>query len=144
MANWILRGVLVLWAAFFALVAFQELVSPTPYFDMFRITGGPDAINAVRADLSAFFLVAAGGALLGALVPAWRAALLVPAALFGSAFVGRAIGLALHDTLTAGITQAMIAEAVSTVLMVGAYWHFSRPAAPALAEAAPPPPAESV
>lgn len=137
MINWILRGVLLLWAAFFALVGAQELVSPAPYFDMFGVTGSADAINAVRADLSAFFLVAAGGAALGALVPGWQRALLVPAALFGMAFVGRAIGLGIGDTLSAGITQAMIAEAVSTTLMLGACWQLSRPTAvPAAAPSA--------
>jgi hypothetical protein len=33
------------------------------------------------------------------------------------------------DTLTAAITQAMIAEAISVALTLGAYWHLSRPAA---------------
>jgi hypothetical protein len=143
MINGILRGIVVLWAAFFALLGFQELVSPTPYFAMFDmagIDGSANAINAVRADLSAFFLIAAGGALVGALVPGWQRALLVPAALFGTACVGRAIGLGIGDRLTVGITQAMIAEAVSTALMLGALWQFSRPTAAAVNDGAKPTP----
>lgn len=126
MINWLLRGVLLLWAAFFGLVGAGELISPTPYFDMFGVTGSATAINAVRADLSAFFLVAAGGAIIGALRPGASRALLVPAALFGTAFLGRAVGLAVGDTINTAITQAMIAEALSVALMLGALWQLSR------------------
>lgn len=141
MTNWILRGILILWAAFFGLTGFQGLVSDAPYAELFGVTGGDTGINTLRADLSAFFLVAAAGALIGALRPGASRALLVPAALFGTAFVGRATGLVLGDPLTAQISQAMIAEAISTVLMLGAMWQLSRPATttidPALTGAGP-------
>jgi hypothetical protein len=127
MINWAVRGGLILWAAFFALTGVQGLVSPEPYLGLFGITGTPTAINTVRADLSAFFLVAAGGALIGALVPGWSRALLVPAALFGTAFAGRALGLMLGDELTAEISQAMIAEAISCALLLGAMRQLQRP-----------------
>lgn len=128
MVNWVLRGVVVLWAAFFGLTGLGGLVSPAPYYDLFGITGDATAINTVRADLSAFFLVAAGAALYGALRPGAARLLLVPAALFGAALIGRAIGLALGDALTAQITQAMIAEALSVLLLVGAMRQLSLPA----------------
>lgn len=119
MTNWILRGILILWAAFFGLTGIQGLLSSAPYFDLFGVTGGETGINTLRADLSAFFLVSAAGALIGALRPGASRALLMPAALFGTALVGRAIGLALGDPMTAEITQAMIAEAISVALMLG-------------------------
>jgi|GEM_PF-971187 len=125
--KWIIRGILILWAAFFGLTGLQGLLAQAPYFELFGITGDATAINTIRADLSAFFLVAAGGALFGALRPGASRALLVPAALFGTALLGRALGvLVLGDTLTAAITQAMLAEAISVALMLGAMWQFSR------------------
>lgn len=133
MVNWLVRGILLLWAVFFGLVGARELVSATPYFDMFGVTGSATAINSVRADLSAFFLVAAGGAAIGALIPSASRALLVPAALFGCALLGRAIGLGVGDALNAAITQAMIAEALSVALMLGAMWQLSRPTPEAVA-----------
>jgi hypothetical protein len=118
---WAVRAILVLWAAFFALTGFQGLVSSTPYFELFGVTGDATAVNTLRADLSAFFLVSAGGALIGALVPGASRALLVPAALFGTALLGRLLGVTLlGDQITAAITQAIIAEALSVALMLGA------------------------
>lgn len=128
MVTWIVRGGLVLWALFFGLIGAQGVFSSAPYFELFGITGSATAINTVRADLSAFFLVAAGGALVGALRPgAWRA-LLVPAALFGTALAGRLIGLAQGDTLTTAITQALISEALSVLLLLGTMRHLARAA----------------
>lgn len=128
---WIVRGIVILWAAFFALTGVQGLLSPAPYFDLFGVTGDGAAINTLRADLSAFFLVAAGGALVGALRPGASRALLVPAALFGTALIGRLLGVILFgDPLTAGITQAMIAEALSIALMLGAMRVLATPVVP--------------
>lgn len=129
MINWVLRGALLLWAIFFALIGVQELFSSAPYFGLFGITGDATAINTVRADLSAFFLVSAVGALIGALRPAASKALLVPAALFGTALAGRIIGLVLGDGLTPGITQAIISEALSVALLLGAMRILSKPSA---------------
>jgi hypothetical protein len=134
---WIVRGIIVLWAAFFALTGIQGLLSDAPYFDLFGVTGDGPALNTLRADLTAFFLVAAGGALVGALRPGASRALLVPAALFGTALVGRLLGVAvLGDPLTAAITQAMIAEALSVALMLGAMRLLSPQAVVASPEAA--------
>lgn len=124
MLNMLLRGLIVLWGALFALVGLQGLFGSAPYFEMFGITGNATAINTVRADLSAFFLVAAGGALLGGVRPDLARVLLVPAALFGTALIGRAIGLALGDPANDDIVRAMVVEGVSVALMLLAMRQF--------------------
>jgi hypothetical protein len=130
MVNWVVRGVVLLWAALFLLTGVQGLSAAAPYFDLAGPVLDPTGRNTIRADLSSFFLVAAVFAVIGAIRPGASRALLVPAALFGTALLGRLLGLVLFgDTITAAITQAMIAEAISVALMLGAYWHLSRPAA---------------
>jgi hypothetical protein len=110
---------------------------------MFGVFGNATGTNTLRADLSAFFLVSAAGSLYGALVPGGARALWVPAALFGTAFVGRMFGLTMGgDVLTAEISQALLAEAISTALMLACWWQLSRPAeAPVAVAAAPVEPA---
>ena len=128
MIKWVVRGVVLLWAALFLLTGVQGLSAAAPYFDLAGPIFDPTGKNSIRADLSSFFLVAAAFAVIGAVRPGASRALLVPAALFGTALVGRLLGLTVFgDTITAAITQAMIAEAISVVLMLGAYWHLSRP-----------------
>jgi hypothetical protein len=145
MLNWVLRGVLILWAAFFALMGARGFLNPDYWVGLFGVFGNATGTNTLRADLSAFFLVSAGGALYGALIPGAARALWVPAALFGTAFVGRMFGLTMGgDTLTAEISQALLIEAISTTLMLICWWHVSRPAplavapAPPIVEPAPP------
>ena len=129
MINWVVRGIVLLWAAFFFLTGVQGLSAAAPYFDLAGPLPDPTGRNTVRADLSAFFLVAAVFAVIGAVRPGASRALLVPAALFGTAMVGRLLGvIAFGDAITAAITQAMIAEAISAALMLGAMWQLSRPA----------------
>lgn len=135
MLNWVLRGAVLLWALFFAIVGLRGMFDPASYTETFGIIVEGAAANTVRADLSAFFLVAAGGAAAGALVPGRSRALLVPAALYGTALIGRLIGVGSGDFVNAGIVQAMIIEALSTGLMVGGWWVLSRPSAEAAAEA---------
>src|SRR3546814_8153847 len=77
--------------------------------------------------MSAFFLVSAVAAAIGALLPRWRGALLVPAALYGTALVGRLIGAASGDMVGPAIIQAMIVEALSLALMAGSWWVLSQP-----------------
>ncbi len=127
MINWVLRGAVLLWAAFFAIVGARGLLDPASYSETFQFTISGVAINTLRADLSSFFLVASGAAAIGALVPAWVRALLVPAALFGTALGGRLIGIAMDDPSNWGIIQAMIIEALSLALMVASWWVLSRP-----------------
>lgn len=129
MINWVLRGAVLLWALFFAIVGLRGMFDPASYTATFGILIDGAAANTVRADLSAFFLVAAGSAAVGALVPGWSRALLVPAALYGTALAGRLIGVGSGDFVNAGIVQAMIIEALSTGLMAGSWWVLSRTSA---------------
>lgn len=128
MINWVLRGAVLLWAVFFVIVGMRGLFDPLSYTETFGILVEGTATNTIRADLSAFFLVAAGAAALGALVPGWLRALLVPAALYGTALAGRLFGAASGDPVNSGIIQAMIIEALSVALMIGSWWVLSRPA----------------
>ena len=134
MINWVLRGAVLLWALFFAIVGLRGIFDPASFTELFGIIAEGPAANTVRADLSAFFLVAAGGAAVGALLPGWSRALLVPAALYGTALIGRLIGAGSGDVVNAGIIQAMIIEALSTGLMVASWWVLSR-RAPAVSDA---------
>ncbi|ALC13025.1 hypothetical protein [Sphingopyxis sp. 113P3] len=127
MINWVLRGAVLLWALFFAIVGLRGIIDPASFTDLFGIIAEGPAANTVRADLSAFFLVAAGGAAVGALLPGWTRALLVPAALYGTALVGRLIGAASGDAIDPAIIQAMIIEALSAGLMIASWWILSRP-----------------
>ena len=129
MINWVWRGAVLLWAAFFTILGVQGVLDPATFTETFGIGVDGAAANTVRADLSAFFLVAAGGAAIGALVPGWTRALLVPAALYGTALTGRLIGAAMGDLVNGAIVQAMIIEALTVALMVASWWVLSRPAA---------------
>lgn len=137
MVNWVLRGAVLLWALFFFIVGARGLFDPASYTETFGILVEGVATNTIRADLSAFFLVAAGAAAIGALVPGWLRALLVPAALYGTALTGRLFGVANGDLVNSGIVQAMIIEALTVLLMIGSWWVLSRPAVAADAAAAP-------
>lgn len=137
MINWIWRGAVLLWAAFFAILGVQGVLDPATFTETFGIGIDGAAANTVRADLSAFFLVAAGGAAIGALVPGWTRALLLPAALYGTALIARLIGSAMGDLINGAIVQAMIIEALTVVLMIASWWVLSRPAPTVDAVAAP-------
>ncbi|MBL9069073.1 MAG: hypothetical protein JNM03_03700 [Sphingopyxis sp.] len=128
MVNWVLRGAVLLWALFFLIVGARGLLDPASYTETFGIIVDGPATNTIRADLSSFFLVASGAAAIGALVPGWLRALLVPAALYGTALAGRLFGVASGDPVNSGIVQAMIIEALSVALMAGSWWVLSRPA----------------
>lgn len=129
MVNWVLRGAVLLWAVFFFMIGARGVIDPASYSETFGFTISGVAINTLRADLSSFFLVSAGAAALGALLSGWSRALLVPAALFGTALSGRLIGVAMGDPSNFGIVQGMIVEALSVLLLVGSWWVLSRPAA---------------
>ena len=87
---------------------------------------GAFGASTIRGDLSAFFIVAGVFALLGALPfrdgrrrrHDW---LLVPASLFAVALAGRGIGLLGGGASDPGITGAMVAEAVSVVLLLATW-----------------------
>ena len=128
MINWVLRGAVLLWAALFAIIGVQGVLDPASYTETFGIGIEGVAANTVRADLSSFFLVASVSAAIGALVPGWNRALLVPAALFGTALLGRLLGASMGDLVNGAIVRAMIIETLSVMLMVGSWWILSRPA----------------
>lgn len=130
MVHWVMRGAVLLWAAFFAILGVQGVLDPATFTETFGIAIDGAAANTVRADMSAFFLVAAGAAAVGALASGWTRALLVPAALYGTALLGRLIGAASGDLVNAAIVQAMIIEALTVLLMVSSWWLLSRPVTP--------------
>lgn len=132
MTGLVLRGAISLWAALFLFIGARGILDPGVYAESFSIRIDAAAANTLRADFSAFFLVAAGGALLGALVPKWNRALLVPAALFGTALVGRIMGAAMGDFVNEAIVQAMIIEALSVVLLAGGWWILTKAPKPAV------------
>ena len=126
MINWVMRGAVLLWAALFAIIGLRGVFDPASYTESFGIIVEGVATNTIRADLSAFFLVSAGAAAIGALVPGWSRALLVPAALYGTALLGRLLGAAMGDVVNFAVVQAMIVEALSVGLMIGGWWVVSR------------------
>lgn len=80
---------------------------------------GTAGLSTMRADFTAFFLVAAGCMMWGA----WRRngdLLLVPAALFGTAITGRAINLAIHGAYP-GFILPMAVEAFHVILLIVAW-----------------------
>lgn len=126
MINWVMRGAVLLWAALFAIIGLRGVFDPASYTESFGIIVEGVATNTIRADLSAFFLVSAGAAAIGALVPGWTRALLVPAALYGTALLGRLLGVMMGDIVHFSVIQAMIVEALSVGLMIGSWWILSR------------------
>ena len=126
MINWVMRGAVLLWAALFAIIGLRGVFDPASYTESFSILVEGVATNTIRADLSAFFLVSAGAAAIGALLPGWSRALLVPAALYGTALLGRLLGAMMGDAVNFSIIQAMIVEALSVGLMIGSWWILSR------------------
>lgn len=121
MTGLVLRGAIILWAALFLFLGLRGIMDPGVYAEQFNMRIEAGAANTLRADFSAFFIVASISALIGALIPRWSNALLVPAALFGTALIGRIIGVSMGDAFNDGILQAMIIEALSVVLLAGGW-----------------------
>jgi hypothetical protein len=117
--DWIVRGILALWGIFFGWIGISGLIDPQTYVDTFGISGDAAAMNTIRADFSAFFLMSGGAACWTALRPEHSKLLLVPIAAFGLALAGRLLGLMLGDPFAASVRQSVIVEAVSVVLLVG-------------------------
>lgn len=117
--HWIIRGILLLWAAFFGYLGLTGLANPAVFTETFGVTGDASALNTVRADFAAFFIVSGACAAWGALRPEHARILLVPAMLFGAALIGRAVGVSLGDPLSDGVKQSMIVEALSVALLLG-------------------------
>lgn len=116
--NVILRIAVGLWGLGFGLLAVRGILDPQVFLAQFGFQGPGASINTIRADFGAFFLVSAVGALWGAWQPAKAKLLYVPTALFGTALLGRLLGLALGDPASDANNQAMIVEGISVALML--------------------------
>lgn len=116
----ILTALLFLFGLFNLLLGIGFLVDPTGLGATFKlIPDGPGGLAVLRADLTAFFLVAGGSQLWGG----WRRngdLLLVPALLFGIAFTGRAVS-AMLDGTAEGFAMPMAIEALQVVLAIAAW-----------------------
>jgi Domain of unknown function (DUF4345) len=116
--NMILRIMVGLWGLGFGLLAVRGILDPNVFLTQFGFQAPGASINSIRSDFGAFFLVSAVGALWGAWQPSKAQLLYVPAALFGTALVGRVIGLAMGDPASDANNQAMIIEGISVALML--------------------------
>ena len=114
----ILRIIVGLWGLGFGLLAVRGILDPNVFLAQFGFQGPGASINTIRADFGAFFLVSAVGALWGAWQPTKAKLLYVPAALFGTALVGRFIGLIMGDPASDANNQAMLIEGISAALML--------------------------
>ena len=113
-----LRALVALWGLFFGMMAVRGIVDPQFFTENFGVVGEGMARNALRADFGTFFLVSGVAALWAAIQPNRAQLLLVPATLFGTAFILRLFGVAMGDTAN---VPAMVIEAVSVLLLFTAY-----------------------
>jgi|CXWL01.1.fsa_nt_gi hypothetical protein len=118
--HWIIRGVVALWAVYFGWTGLTGLSDPTSYHELLGVSGDVVGMNTIRADLSAFFILSAVMAGWAALRPELHRLLYIPAALFGLALAGRAVGVMMGDPFDGLIRFSMVAEAVSVLLLLGA------------------------
>ena len=116
--NMILRILVGLWGLGFGLLAVRGILDPNVFLAQLGFQAPGASINTIRADFGAFFLVSAVGALWGAWQPSKAKLLYVPAALFGTALVGRMIGLIMGDPASDANNQAMLIEGISLALML--------------------------
>lgn len=124
--DWIVRGVIALWGIFFGWMGVSGLIEPQTYVDTFGISGDAMAMNTIRADFSAFFLMSGGAACWAALRPEHAKLLFVPIAAFGLALGGRILGLMLGDPFGGSVRQSIVVEGVSVLLLLGAYAWMAR------------------
>lgn len=116
--NLLLRILVGLWGLGFGLLAVGGIIDPKVFLAQFGIEAPGAAINSVRGDFGAFFLVSAVCALWAAASPGKARLLYIPAALYGTALAGRLIGLGLGDPASPANHQAMVIEGVSVLLML--------------------------
>lgn len=118
--RFILTAVIFLAGLFDLFMGLNFLFNPSATGASFGlVSNGPGGLSAIRADFTAFFLVSAGCMMWGA----WRRngdLLLVPAALFGVAFIGRALSAAVDGTIP-GFWAPMAIEAFHVALMIAAW-----------------------
>ena len=126
MMDWIVRGLLALWGIFFGWMGVSGLIDPQTLVDTFGVSGDAMAMNTIRADFSAFFLMAGGAACWAALRPEHAKVLLVPISAFGLALGGRILGIMLGDPFAGSVRQSVVVEAVSVLLLIGALLFLTR------------------
>ena len=118
--HWIIRGAVALWAVYFGWAGLTGLADPASYHELLGVSGDAVGMNTIRADLSSFFIVSAVTAGWAALRPELHRLLYIPAALFGLALIGRAIGVMQGDACDGIVRFSMTAEAISVLLLIGA------------------------
>lgn len=90
--RFVLTAALMIGGIVFVLIGFGFLLQPASSASGFGLGGDTHGLSTLRADMTAFFVVGGGAMAWGA----WKRngeLLLVPAALFGIAFTGRAVSL---------------------------------------------------
>ena len=111
----VLRALLFVGGLLFCLMGVGFLLNPATMGGDFGLSAaGAHGLASIRADMTAFFLVAGGCMIWGG----WARKgdpLLVSAALFGIAFIGRVVGL-IQDGTFDGYLQPMIVEATAVVI----------------------------
>ena len=116
----ILTALIFLVGLFDLFLGLGFLISPESSGINFGLTpNGPMGLAVLRADFTAFFCVSAACMMWGA----WRRngdLLLVPAALFGTAFIGRAVSAAADGTVP-GFWVPMAVEAFHVILLFAAW-----------------------
>lgn len=113
----IMRIVILVAGLFMALNGFGFLFDPAVSGERFGLSAiDSSGLAAMRADMSAFFLVAGGAIVWGA----WRQhgdIMLIPAALFAIALTGRIISVVADGTVD-GFWLPMLVEAGLTILLL--------------------------
>ena len=117
----LLSALLFVMGLFYLFVGAGFLVNPAATGVGFGLTAdGPQGLSTIRADLTAFFYVGGGAMIWGA----WKRRgdpLLVAAALFGIAFIGRLVSFFADGAYDAW-TGPMIIELVTVIVCLVAWW----------------------
>ena len=117
----ILSAVLLVMGLFYLFVGAGFIVNPVAAGIDFGLTGdGAKGLSTMRADMTAFFYVGGGAMIWGA----WKRRgdpLLVSAALFGIAFIGRLVSYFADGPYPAW-TGPMLIELVTVVVCLAAWW----------------------
>jgi hypothetical protein len=116
--NMVLRIIVGLWGLGFGLLAVRGILDPNVFLAQFGFQAPGASVNSIRSDFGAFFLVSAVGAFWGAWQPSKAKLFYVPAALFGTALLGRLVGLIMGDPASDANNQAMLIEGISVALML--------------------------
>lgn len=117
--RFVLTAILMLGGIVFAMIGLGFLFDPAGSATGFGLAGrGAQGLSTLRADMTAFFVVGGVTMIWGA----WKRngeLLLVPAALFGIAFTGRAVSL-IADGFYQGWWTGMSVEALVVILSLWA------------------------